>query len=1065
MSISGRASQPALVGRSGEVLSIDRALGSLKAGHGRVLLLAGEPGIGKSTLARLAARRAQAECIPVFWGFSWEAGGAPGYWPWTQLLGSLVTECEPDESLLSGLGRLLPSTTVPVAAETLQPGQARFQLMETVRQLLDEVSRRTPLVLVLEDLHAADSDSLHLMHYVCRHVAGMPILMVGTFREAEAQAMPSGDPLWRVCRDAEILRPGCLDRDSIREFLQLRGGPTVSDADVERLYAITEGNPLFLTELVALLDRPEVTDARLPETIQQVIRQQVALLPPEVIRRLTEASVLGREFGPRAVAVIADRSASEVEAELTTAVESGMLRKTAAGTFRFSHVLYRDVLYQDAEPATRSSIHLRYAQYLQGLIDAGDDERWTELARHLDCAGEDYRDAAIDGWRQAARRSLERLAFDDAAESLQNALSSLGQASGCEPRERCRLLLECAEAMILAGDADAGERRCRDAFEIARAVDDASLMAEAALTWGGVIVAAKVDPGLVSALRSSLAALPAEHIAMRAQVQARLAGALQPAPDPNEPIEMARDAIAMARSTGDEEVIYKVLRSAISALMDFALPDERIPLNEEFDSLAQRFGDVPGQFRSQLRLMIDACEAADRDKMDSAIDRIHRLAEKIGLPHYRWRAASARAMQATIDGNFAQARSLLDSAQGYADEIGDAEARVALPAQRFAILVEWEGDCGETLEQINDRLREAYATGMAGAEEYITPFVVSFSGCPDRAGHLLADREAVDRLLTGGDRYSLCRLGEIAALAGRPEVARQALDELRPHADGCATAGLLGSTCVGPTALSMARIEMSLGQFDDAKTHLRHALHIAENMRSPLWVARVVQALAETSARTGDDADARRYARQSRELAERLELREDRGVPEPQGPPDLERDSPHGPEFSLERAGELWRVSYQGEAMMFKPSRGFEMLAMLVARPNADVHVLELSGDSGGAPGRRGSGPALDEKARSQYEVRIEELREELEEAEEFGDSGRADAARAEMEFIGRELARAFGIGGRARPVGDSAERARVNVRRRLKDAIDRVARQHHDAGRYLNNTVKTGTYCRYTPM
>jgi len=1057
-------SQPALVGRSGELLSIDRALGSLKAGRGRVLLLAGEPGIGKSTLARLAAHRAQAESIPVFWGFAWEAGGAPGYWPWTQLLGSLVTECAPDESLTAGLETLLPGTAMPTGAEPLQPDQARFQLMEAVRRLLDEVSRRSPLVLVLEDLHAADSDSLHLMQYVCRHVAAMPVLVVGTFREAEAQAMPSADPLWRICRDAEILRPDCLDRDSIREFLRLRGNPSVSDADIDRLYAVTEGNPLFLTELVALLDRPEASGARLPATIQQVIRQQASLLPSAVVQRLTEASVVGREFDALAVAAIADQSANDVNAGLMAAVESGMLRKTAAGTFRFSHVLYRDVLYQEIGPATRASIHLRYAQYLEHLIEAGDEQRLTELARHLDSAGDDHRDAAIDGWRKAARRSLERLAFDDAAESLQNALRSLHRASGCVPTERYRLLLECAEAMILAGDTEAGQRHCRDAFEIAQAMDDASRMAEAALAWGGAIVAAKVDPGLVSALRTSLAALPVEQVAMRAQVQARLAGALQPAPDTNEPIAMARDAIAMARSTGDEAVIYRVLRSAISALMDFALPEERMPLNEEFGSLAERFGDVPGQFRSQLRLMIDACEAADRDKMDAAIDRIDRLADRIGLPHYRWRAASARAMQATIDGNFAQAAALLDAAQGYADEVGDAEAKVALPAQRFAILIEWQGDCGETLGQIDARLRDAYATGMAGAEEYITPFVVSFSGSPEQATVLLADREAVERLLKGGDRYSICRVGEIAAFAGRHDLARQALDALRPHVDECATAGLLGSTCVGPTALSMGRIAMSLGHFDDARTHLRHALHIAERMRSPVWVARIGQALADACARSGEDADAKVHERQSREVTGRLGLREARLVPEPGNEPTEKSDRLAGHEFSLERAGELWRVSYKGKAMMFKPSRGFEMLATLVGRPNADVHVLELSGDSG-APGGQGSGPSLDQKARSQYEARIAELREALEEAEEFGDSGGADAARTEIDFIGRELARAFGIGGRARPEGDAAERARVNVRRRLKDAIDRVARQHRDAGRYLNNTVKTGTYCRYTPM
>ena len=134
--------------------------------------------------------------------------------------------------------------------------------------------------------------------------------------------------------------------------------------------------------------------------------------------------------------------------------------------------------------------------------------------------------------------------------------------------------------------------------------------------------------------------------------------------------------------------------------MDFAPADERLQLNEEFGALAEKFGDVPGQFRSKLRLMIDACEAAHRGAMDRAIEECHHLAERIGLPHYRWRAASARAMQATIDGDFARATKLLDAAQKYADQIDDLEAKVSIPLQRFTILIEWDSEKGETLEQI-----------------------------------------------------------------------------------------------------------------------------------------------------------------------------------------------------------------------------------------------------------------------------------------------------------------------------------------------------------------------------
>lgn len=140
------------------------------------------------------------------------------------------------------------------------------------------------------------------------------------------------------------------------------------------------------------------------------------------------------------------------------------------------------------------------------------------------------------------------------------------------------------------------------------------------------------------------------------------------------------------------------------------------------------------------------------------------------------------------------------------------------------------------------------------------------------------------------------------------------------------------------------------------------------------------------------------------------------------------------------------------------------MLAKLVSRPDAEIHVLDLSGTPE-AVEQNGTGPMLDNQARDAYRRRLAELREELEDAEALSDLGRAENLRSEIDFITRELSRAFGLGGRKRSAGDAAERARVNVRRRIKDAIDRIRDQAPGAGNYLENTIKTGRYCKYSPM
>jgi hypothetical protein len=149
---------------------------------------------------------------------------------------------------------------------------------------------------------------------------------------------------------------------------------------------------------------------------------------------------------------------------------------------------------------------------------------------------------------------------------------------------------------------------------------------------------------------------------------------------------------------------------------------------------------------------------------------------------------------------------------------------------------------------------------------------------------------------------------------------------------------------------------------------------------------------------------------------------------------------------------------------MIKNSKGMEMIARLVSQPDQEIHVLDLSG-AAAAPDTGDAGPVLDDQARRDYQARVVELQEELEEAETLGDTGRADSARDELDFITRELSQAFGLGGRKRRAGSAAERARVNVRRRIKDAIKRIDEQLPDAGRYLENAIKTGTYCRYSPL
>ena len=1001
-----------LVGRSSEIASVTAALSDLDAGRGAMLLLSGEPGIGKSTLARLAARLGGNKGLPVYWGFAWEAGGAPAYWPWTQLLRSLTDE---QQQLDSGrLGQILPESLSTSETIALQPGQAEFQLLESVRQLLVDASRQSPIILVLEDLHAADADSLHLLSHLSRHVASMPVLLLGTFRELEARTLPSMEPLWRAARDATLIQLAQFDENEVREFLESDKESIPAPEQIKKLHDVTQGNPLFLTELVGYLERVGSASKQLPASVQQVIRQQLDLLPESAVRQLSIASVLGREFSTLALTSMQRDAEKEVIDMMDVAHEAGIIGLTDSGTYKFSHVLHRDVLYQGVGMNDRQDLHLRYARVMKSLIEEGDEDRWSTYATHLQAAGPDHRDEAVDAWRRAGARARERLAFDDAATSLAKALSAFGEGPKSRPAERCRLLLEYANVLQLSGQIAKGHRHCKEAFGIAETLEQPTMMADAALAWGGSFVVGKIDEEMIAALSACLSVLPKSDVAYRAMVQARLAAALQPAANPSEAMDMAREAIAMARTTGDDDVVGAVLQSAISALMDFAPARERILLNREFAEFGERSGDFAGQFRSHLRLVIDASVIADRDLMDRAIEYCRRLARRTGLPHYKWRVASIRAMQSTIDGRFADAAARIEEAQSLADHIDDLEAKLTLPLQRFMLLCEWDSPQTTPLSEIQSQLDLFFEHGLSATRFYVQPFVLALTDRRDdqAAQQLLHDDALLERTFAGGDeRSSLVMLGELAIRYGDTKIANRVYERLKDATGDCVTPGLMATSWCGPVGLSLGILLLGLGRAAEAVESVTLALELAKRMQSRPYIARCHATLADAYEELGESKKAGEQREKFLALQKELGLRTHRRAPD-----DAAKivDSPLEESVSIHQDGEIWHICFRNESTQLRDSKGLQMLATLLSRPDTDVHVLELSGSSQVVEGDN-AGPHLDEKARLEYRQRIESLQEELDEATALADLGRADTIRGELEFITQELSRAFGLGGRQR--------------------------------------------------
>jgi tetratricopeptide (TPR) repeat protein len=1066
------------VGRTREFSALASAFEAASSGRGTLCLISGEPGIGKSRLLAEFAAEQASRCSSIHWGFAWEAGGAPVYWPWIQVLRSLLSRdnvratLAEQPHLAAPIGELVPEL-VPESARAgtrLEPEQARFRLMDAVSSLLLAAAAHEPVVLVLEDLHAADSDSLALMEFAARQLHAARALIIGTFRDAEVHRPRIGNIVARLRRTAIQLPLRRLDRDEIREYVRVTTGERPLEQNVTELATQTEGHPLYLAEVVELgRQRGNLRNA--PASIRVAILERAAHLPAETRTLLGVASVLGRSFRTDALAELAGHAVPDLHEHLAAALESGIIEQDAGGSLRFEHMLVREA-FHDALPASeRRRLHEREAQRMHARADRGTTISWAALAQHLEESGANASGDGVAAWRQAAHQAESRHSFDDAALCYTRALLILDNAAPADAA-RARLLLELAAAQIGAGDLDAGRRNSSEAFRIGEQLDDPELLADSALTYGSIFTFGSVDPRLVNLLKIALARIGDGDTDRRARLQARLAAAMQPAADPSEPAALARDAIRLARTGGNARTLLTTLRSAVSALMDLADPVERLALNQEHVRLALQLGDTPECRRGYLRSTVDAMELGDAATLDEAIEQCNSLSAQLGMPHYQWQAAALRVMRATSRGEFAAAESALVEARRLADRAQDSNAALTLLIQQFA-LAEMTDDRPK-LEALCARL-DRQCAGMPHSEMYLKPVLLavatrSLGRSPNPAD---LDEAYLRGMIRFADMGTFANVGEYLAAIGNRQLAQLAYDSILPYQQRCGHWGLLGMCWMGPVARSLGHLAATLGRVETANEHFAAALETARRMGARPWIARIALEWVECL-RDAASPRTRLLLEEAEAIAAELGLNSLKAKIERLRKPSSETDSQTSPAaglpavnyFRLSSEGEVWVCVCEQRTFRLRDSRGMQMLARLVAIPGHELHVLDLMGASqGDSPVDSGDcGEVLDERARRDYRRRLESLRAQIEEAESQNDLAGAEAAREEIEQLSSELSRAFGLGGRARRAGSNVERARVNVQRRLKHAIERIAGECPAAGRHLEWAIRTGSFCSYRP-
>jgi DNA-binding SARP family transcriptional activator len=856
--VARRSQGTTFVGRASELAELMGGLEDAFGGRGRLVLLGGEPGIGKSRLAEELIAAAETRGAQVLVGRCWEAGGAPAYWPWVQSLRDYVRDTDP-ALLRAQLGGGAPELAqiVPQVRERLpdtpQPPPleaeaARFRLFDATSQFLRRASDQRPIVLVLDDLHAADAPSLLLLQFVARELGPARMLVLAAYRDVDPVPGPAlADMLAAVGREpvARRLALAGLSEPELTRYVELTAPDMAAPVSVAALHEQTEGNPLFAGEIVRLL----ALEARraVPPSVRDVIARRLTHLSEGCKRTLVLASVLGREFALDAIARLSDVAEAELLDQLDEAIAARVLSDVPAapGRVRFAHVLIRDTLYEGLSAGRRARLHRQVVDALEALYADDPGPYLAELAHHAIAAGD--RDRAVRYATLAADRALASLADEEAARQYETAVEALGSA---DEEARCRLLLSLGEAESRAGNGSAARNARLAAAGIARRLGLTSELARAAAEYGGRILYARgsADPHLLPLLEEGLAALGEDDVELRVRLLARLAAALRDEPSRSRRDVLSAEAVALARRAADPAALAYALDGRAVAIIAPDTIAEVAALGRELRDLAQRIGDRERVANGHRHLVGALLTAGEVGEARRELDAAGRLARELRQPAHVWSVEGAVAMLALCDGRLAEAEALGEQVR----ELGErAQPDIAIPVhrmQRYA-LCDFRGRLAEVEPSIVD---------LVAREPARPVFRCVLAHLQARLGRLAEARRALGELARelSFDQewlFGMSFLAETAGLLGDAGAASVLHERLAPWADLHVVDQSEGMR--GSVARYVGILAATTGRLDEAERAFEAALAANARTGARPWLAHTRADFARMLEARGGDGD------------------------------------------------------------------------------------------------------------------------------------------------------------------------------------------------------------------
>ena len=859
----------AFVGRERELAELGAGLDEALAGRGRLILLAGEPGIGKSRLAEELAALAVARGARVLVGRCWEAGGAPAYWPWVQSLRAYVRDSD-SAALRSQLGAgaadlapLLPELRerFPGLPEppALESEAARFRLFDATARFLRNASESRPIVLVLDDLHAADSPSLLLLRFLARQLRSSRMLLLGLYRDVEpAAGQALTEMLAEVTREPATRRLslGGLSEGEVAEYVGLTASAIASVELVAALSEETEGNPLFVGEFVRLVSVEGVQSHGLviPQSVRDVIARRLTHLSDECNRVLGLASVLGREFALAAVGRLAGLSEEELLDTLDEAMAARVVSDIPGTRDRlgFTHVLVRDTLYEALTSARRVRLHRQAVELLETLYRDEPGPYLAELAHHA-MAGREF-ERGLRYAQRAGDRAVALLAYEEAARLYEIALEALERREPVDGPSRGHVQLALGEAQARAGLMDHARETFLVAADLARRLNLPDELARAALGYGGRFAYARAaDPRLVPLLEEALAAVPDGDSVLRARLLARLAGAVRSEPSVERRARLSREAVEMARKLGDPATLAYALESAFAGVTPQDTEAWRA-IGDELVRVAREAGDEEREFFGHQHGLGALMVSGDIRAVDARLEAMAALGEELRQPTQERALAVTRTMRALFAGRFQEADNLIQEAleAGPGSRGLDMGWFWVVRVQAWALARE-QGRLGEVRRDI-ERLVDDYPM-----VSYLHPVLASLYGelgCAADAlerFERLARHDFTDLPFDSDWLFQVSLLSDVCTFLGDTQRAAKLYELLLPYA-GCNVL-TYPELSLGSASRYLGLLASTLSRWAEAERHFDAAIEMNAQMGARPWSSHTQQDYARMLLVRGEPTD------------------------------------------------------------------------------------------------------------------------------------------------------------------------------------------------------------------